>query len=94
MMNEMKVGFHGLKGPSTPHYINTVKYESTVQIVKIVTYHGSDLSTSNFSNINSMHACLNEVALKSSPILYSSATFSTEISCKIKLVSIELKLSH
>lgn len=86
MMNEMKV--------THPHYINMVKNGSTVQVVKMETYHGSDLSTSNFSNINSMHACLNEVALKSSATLYSITTFSTDISYKIKLVSLEMKLSH
>ena len=73
--------------------MNEMKFGSTVQIVKIITYHGSRLSTLKFSNINSMHAFLNEAALKSSAILYSGTTFSTEISYKIKLVSLQIKLS-
>lgn len=40
-----------------------------------------------------MHAFPNEVALKSSAILYSCTTFSNEISYKIKLVSLEMKLT-
>lgn len=50
---------------------------------KEMTYHGLELSLSNCSNINSMQASINDLALKPSDNSYISETFSTEISLKL-----------